>query len=113
MTNIVTSFSSKKTFLTCVTSLVVLVGWASLFAIEQTEVELPPAADIQVDFQGQIEPILKGRCQACHGAQQQLGGLRLDGRDAALAGGYTGAVIVPGNSKESRLIHLIAGLEAE
>ena len=88
------------------------MGWASLLAIEQTEVELPPAADIQVDFQGQIEPILKGRCQACHGAQQQGGGLRLDGREAALTGGYSGAVIVPGNSGVSRLIHLISGHEA-
>ncbi len=111
MTNILTSFSGKKTLLAYVASVAVLVGWTSVLAIERTNLELPPAADTQVDFQGQIEPILKDRCQSCHGAQQQLGGLRLDGREAALAGGYTGAVIVPGNSKESRLIHLIAGLK--
>ncbi len=112
MVDVVVSCSSKKTSLACVASLVILVGWASLFALQETDVELPPATDIQVDFQGQIEPILKDRCESCHGAQQQLGGLRLDSREAALAGGYSGAVVVPGNSKQSRLIHLIAGLKA-
>ena len=93
-------------------SLVVsLLGWASLIAAEQTEVKLPPAADIKVDFRRQIQPLLKARCHSCHGTQQQLGGLRLDSQEVALAGGYTGAVIIPGKSQESRLIHLVAGLK--
>ncbi len=106
-----TSFAGKRTFLVFVTAFVILMGWASLFASEETNVELPPAADIQVDFQQQIEPIFKDRCQSCHGAEQQLGGLRLDRQDGAMAGGYSGPVILPGRSAESKLIHLVAGLK--
>ncbi|HEU0008132.1 MAG TPA: PSD1 and planctomycete cytochrome C domain-containing protein, partial [Terriglobia bacterium] len=58
----------------------------------------------------QIAPILQ-RCQACHGAEQQMSGLRLDRRDDAMRGGYSGAVIQSGNSAASRLILLVAGKE--
>jgi hypothetical protein len=56
-----------------------------------------------VDFHKDIEPILKARCQGCHGASQQMNGLRLDSRDAALT------VIVPGKSSDSVLIHRVTG----
>ena len=74
------------------------------------EPQLPPPAKSRVDFKRQIAPILQ-RCQACHGAQQQMSGLRLDRRDDAMRGGYSGAVIQPGNSAASRLILLVAGKE--
>ena len=66
-----------------------------------------------VDFASQIAPILENRCQVCHGAAQQLSGLRLDNRAAALKGGYSGPVIVPGDSGASRLIRLVSGLEED
>jgi len=72
---------------------------------------LPPAASVQVDFRRDVEPILVGKCLACHGPAQQLSGLRLDSRAAALAGGNSGPVIQPGNSEASRLIQLVAGME--
>ena len=75
--------------------------------------KLPPPAKVQVDFRRDIQPLLKEKCQSCHGAQQQLSGLRLDTRSAALAGGNSGVVVKPGNSQESRLIHLVAGLNKE
>jgi hypothetical protein len=62
-----------------------------------------------VDFQKQVEPILKTRCRMCHGAQQQLSGLRLDDSASAMKGGYSGPVIIPGKAAESRLIHAISG----
>jgi mono/diheme cytochrome c family protein len=84
---------------------------AQLFA-EETEIEtLPPAAKTQVDFSRDIEPLFRERCQSCHGTAEQMGGLRLDNRTAAMAGGYSGAVIQPGNSAASKLVHLIAGLK--
>ena len=67
----------------------------------------------RVDFERQIAPILESRCQVCHGTAQQLSGLRLDNQAAALKGGYSGPVIVPGNSGASRLIRLVSGLEEE
>src|SRR5437879_3706306 len=63
----------------------------------------------RVDFTSDIEPILKARCHACHGPQLQMNGLRLDRRDKALAGGYSGAVIQPGASSQSRLIQMVTG----
>ncbi|MGH9659650.1 MAG: c-type cytochrome domain-containing protein, partial [Bryobacteraceae bacterium] len=60
-----------------------------------------------VDFKRDVAPVL-ARCQVCHGAQQQLSGLRLDSREAALAGGYAGPALVAGDSGSSRLIHLVA-----
>ena len=62
-----------------------------------------------VDFVKSIEPIFASKCYACHGPSQQLSGLRLDDKTAALAGGYGGRVIVPGDSKSSLLIQRITG----
>jgi len=75
--------------------------------------KLPPATKARVDFRRDIEPLLREKCQSCHGAEQQLSGLRLDTRSAALAGGNSGVVIKPGKSQESRLIHLVAGISKE
>jgi hypothetical protein len=61
-----------------------------------------------VDFQADIAPLLK-RCTPCHGAQQAMNGLRLDRGEDALRGGYSGPVILPGNSAESKLIHAVSG----
>jgi hypothetical protein len=71
------------------------------------------AAQVKVQFARDIEPLLKARCAGCHGAKVQSGGFRLDSRAAALAGGYSGAVILPGKSAESRLIQLVAGLNKD
>ncbi|MBI3697397.1 MAG: PSD1 domain-containing protein [Acidobacteria bacterium] len=70
---------------------------------------LPPAANIRADFARDIEPILKARCQVCHGPQQQMNGLRLDRGEDALRGGKSGPVILPGKSAESKLIQFVAG----
>ncbi|MGH9340786.1 MAG: PSD1 and planctomycete cytochrome C domain-containing protein [Acidobacteriota bacterium] len=99
--------------------LLMLVGiLGSPIAIEASQSEnplnpskLPEPAGGKVDFQQQIKPIFQAKCYACHGGDQQMGGLQLDDREAALAGGYSGKVILPGRSAESRLIHLVAGLD--
>ena len=61
-------------------------------------------ATAAVDYARDIEPILHERCYLCHGAQQQMSGLRLDGRESALKGGASGAVIVPGDPAASKLV---------
>ena len=86
---------------------------ASQLASEVDVAALPPAANTRVDFARDIAALLRERCQTCHGAEKQMSGLRLDSREAALAGGYSGPVIKPGNSAESRLIHLVSGLKEE
>lgn len=75
--------------------------------------ELPPAATRTVDFVADIEPLLKKNCHSCHGAEHQEGGLRLDAKARALAGGDLGKEIIPGKSGESRLIRVVAGGDDE
>ena len=81
---------------------------------EEVDIQaLFPAAKSQADFSRDVEPLFRERCYTCHGPQQQMSGLRLDSKAAALAGGYSGPVIKPGNSAESKLIHLVAGLKKD
>jgi mono/diheme cytochrome c family protein len=75
--------------------------------------KLPPAATAAMEFQRDVQPILARACFSCHGPMKQSSGLRLDVSAAALKGGNSGPVIIPGKSAESRLLHLVAGLDAE
>ena len=79
-------------------------------SVHAADVALPPAAKTKIEFARDIEPLLARRCFACHGAQQQMSGLRLDRKESALQGGKAGGDIVPGKSAESRLTRLVARL---
>ncbi|HUS08464.1 MAG TPA: PSD1 and planctomycete cytochrome C domain-containing protein [Bryobacteraceae bacterium] len=63
----------------------------------------------KIDFAKDIEPVFKKSCYSCHGAKSQMGGLRLDVKKPALAGGESGRVIVPGKSAESLLYQRLLG----
>ena len=78
--------------------------WCSLFTVGLMALVVTPAAPAAADFASDIEPIFHKRCYGCHGPSQQMNGLRLDQKDAALEGGYSGAAILPGNSAASKLI---------
>ncbi|HUY92262.1 MAG TPA: PSD1 and planctomycete cytochrome C domain-containing protein [Pirellulales bacterium] len=67
--------------------------------------ETPPAA---VDFARDVYPIFERSCFECHGPQRQEGELRLDQRDAAFAGGSSGAAISPGKLDESELLRRVS-----
>lgn len=90
-------------------TIVLLAGAATLLSAQ----ELPPAAAGVVNFAEQIEPLFAARCVGCHGEAQQFNGLRLDRKQDALRGGHSGPAILPGNSADSRLIHLVAGYEVK
>ncbi|HYP15025.1 MAG TPA: ankyrin repeat domain-containing protein [Bryobacteraceae bacterium] len=71
--------------------------------------KLPPPANIKVDFEKHIQPLLQEKCVSCHGRQVQQSGLRLDSRQPAMRGGVYGPVILPGNSAESKFIRRLVG----
>lgn len=72
-------------------------------------ISAPPASKAeQVDFVRDIRPILKLHCLSCHGSEKQKGGLRLDVKHLALAGGDDGKAILPGRSAESPLIRKVS-----
>ena len=75
--------------------------------------KLPPASTVEIDFARDVQPLLNKHCVDCHGPEKQKGGLRLDNKTSAFQGGDEGKVIVPDRSAESRLIHLIGGLEPD
>ena len=63
----------------------------------------PPAAVL--DQLGQeVRTLLDTHCVQCHGPSQQLNGLRLDSREGALEGGYSGPSLVLGDAGSSALI---------
>ena len=65
----------------------------------------------EVDFARDVAPLLHNRCSTCHGAGQQMGGLRLDSRETTLRGGNSGPAIKPGKSAESTLIRLVSSAD--
>ena len=75
--------------------------------------KLPSVAQVTVDFARDIQPLLAKRCYECHGASKQKNGLRLDRKAEAFKGGESGPAFVPGKSRESRLIHNVAGLNPD
>lgn len=62
-----------------------------------------------IDFKRDIEPIFAASCYQCHGAKKAAGQLRMDVKSAAMKGGLSGAIILPGNSKASILLKRILG----
>ncbi len=73
----------------------------------------PPASTPRVDFVRDVQPILAKNCLSCHGPTKQRGGLRLDEKNRAYAGGDSGPAFVPGRSGESLLIENVAGLDSD
>lgn len=66
-----------------------------------------------IDFVRDIRPILSDHCFACHGpdAEKREGGLRLDLRETAFAGGDSGPAVVGGDLAKSHLWQRIIATE--
>jgi hypothetical protein len=67
-----------------------------------------PTAEQLRFFESKVRPVLVEHCGSCHGPEKPKGGLRLDSRSAALAGGDSGPAVVPGNLEESLLLLAIS-----
>ena len=82
------------------------VCWADESAAASTTA---PAQDVAADefFEREIRPLLAERCQKCHGAAKQQGGLRLDSAAAISKGSENGPVVMPGSPDTSTLIQAI------
>jgi hypothetical protein len=90
--------------------------WLLLFLtpfLRAEEAKLPPATNRVIDYQRDIKPILVRACVECHGPEKQRSGLRLDSRAEALKGSDSGIVLQPGQAGRSRLLRIVAGLDAD
>jgi len=92
--------------------------WARIAITAFALLSLPWTSQAQqpaprVDFRRDVQPILRDRCYACHGPEQQMNGFRLDRRADALRGGSQ-TVIGPGNADGTllyrRLVDTTAGI---
>ncbi len=85
------------------------IPWLAAIATAAVCIAAAPARALAAgpDFEREIRPILAEHCGHCHGVDPQTrqGGLRLDIRDSALAGGDSGTpAIVPGQPAESEIV---------
>ena len=69
--------------------------------------ETPP-----VNFEDDVEPILRGSCMSCHRGSRARNGLELKSVATILEGGSSGPAIVPGDASSS-LMYLAAAHERE
>ncbi|MDP8246083.1 MAG: PSD1 and planctomycete cytochrome C domain-containing protein [Candidatus Hinthialibacter antarcticus] len=71
---------------------------------------LPEPAEGAFNFVQDIQPVFESRCVVCHGEKMQKGSFRLDRKADALTGGGTGRAIIPGDSANSPLVQMVAGV---
>ncbi len=64
-------------------------------------------------FETRVRPVLVEHCYTCHSADTKpAGGLRVDDRNGLLAGGSSGAAVVPGDPGSSLLLKRVAHKDA-
>lgn len=82
-------------------------------AFGEEKPKLPAPAAHQVRFKKEIQPIIETSCLNCHGRGRAKGGFRLETRETLLKGGNSGDAVKSGDSAQSPLIHLVAGLDPD
>ncbi|MDQ6631862.1 MAG: DUF1549 domain-containing protein [Verrucomicrobiota bacterium] len=75
--------------------------------------QLPPPAPHPIDFAKEIKPILETSCMKCHGRGKSKGGFQIDTKETFLKNSDSGPAVIVGNSGESYLITLVAGLDPD
>src|SRR5215218_10476102 len=72
---------------------------------------VPLLAQEKVTFQDHVLPVVEANCAKCHNSDKKKGDLDLTSYSAALAGGASGKVLVPGDADSSKLWKVINHLE--
>ena len=63
----------------------------------------------KVDFEKDVQPLLRQNCVSCHGPKKQKAGMRLDRRSSMLK--KFSRRVVPGSSENSMVYHRLVGEE--
>jgi len=88
------------------------VIWRASLAIAFTlAAAVSGAGTPDIAFDQHIRPILEANCVECHGPSSQKSGLRLDAKAAALQGGDSGPIAIPGDSANSEIIRRVSGVD--
>ena len=77
--------------------------------------KFPPAASTKgLTFAKNIQPMLKDSCLKCHGERKPKSKYRVDSREAFIKGGSNDeAVVIPGKSAMSPVMHYVCDLVEE
>ena len=78
-----------------------VLAWAGLDAAAPPAA---PALETALVYASLVEPVLRSRCIACHGAARAEGRLRFDSPEALMKGGEDGAVVSPGRADRSEIV---------
>ena len=89
--------------------------WLEGFAFRcgAADASLPEPFAGEIDFGRDIAPILESKCVKCHGKGKKKGGFNLDTRENILQEADSGPAIQLGNSAESYLVQLVAGVDPD
>jgi mono/diheme cytochrome c family protein len=90
-----------------------MVKWFFILAALCVGAPIVRAEEKRIDFVRDVQPIFQKSCVECHSADNKKGRLRLDAKKLAFAGGQSGAIITPGNAKDSTLIRRVTGAGGE
>jgi mono/diheme cytochrome c family protein len=82
----------------------------ALAAMAQEKPQAPKPTAAQADFfESRIRPLLVEQCSRCHGPAKQLGGLRLDSREALVKGGGRGSSFTAATTDQSLFMQAVLG----
>ena len=73
---------------------------------------LGQADERQDFFESRVRPVLSTHCFECHGHKAK-GGLKLDSREATLAGSDSGPALVSGKPNESLLLKAVRHIDPD
>jgi hypothetical protein len=83
------------------------VGLSGLLVLAVGAVGQVGAADAKatakINYQEHVSAVFKNRCNSCHNADKQKGGLNLEDYGSTMRGGGSGAVVEPGDLEASSL----------
>jgi hypothetical protein len=74
---------------------------------EEQPTEVQAQSTEAVSFSADVLPILESRCVNCHGGDRIEGEFLLRSYDELMAGGESGAVVIPGDADSSYLAELL------
>ncbi|HXG24350.1 MAG TPA: c-type cytochrome domain-containing protein [Chthonomonadales bacterium] len=75
----------------------------------KSKIQSPKSTTQPLTYHKDILPLFRAACIGCHGSKNPASGLTLDSYASLMKGGKGGAALIPGNSRESRLMKYLLG----